>query len=367
MRKFDFKKKKEIEAKKEATSTSCEPYQFTLFVGNLPQECKKQHLLEYLKEETDITNVVLKSNTIRLNGHSKILKYAFVTFSVSKCPTTINEKYSSELFLNGEPLKFEQVTPAEKSAPGSQTGTLPRATNDRTQLNGTTITEIANSTATTTDAEGNTSAQTNEISDSNFSTTTTISGEQPLEEAVVEILETTKNKKKRSEKQTRIKQYQQQIVVPVAPKNAIKDVPNPLGEKIPELFEDSENNMPQDDTGLSETFPRSQNTLFVSNLPFAIRKDELSSFFSVEESCIHLPMRRLQDLQTGRIILSETKNRGFTFVTYNKFGENESIDTKAKLLSGLSLGNRKLRAQVATEKKKNTTGIATSIISMTNI
>ena len=54
-------------------------------------------------------------------------------------------------------------------------------------------------------------------------------------------------------------------------------------------------------------------------------------------------------------------------MTYNKFGENESIDTKAKLLSGLSLGNRKLRAQVATEKKKNTTGIATSIISMTNI
>lgn len=374
--------------KKEITEkavSGCQPYELTFFVGNLPQECKKQNLVQYLQTETNITNIVMNSNAIRLNNHCKILKYAFVTFSEYKSIEELNNKYSSQPFLKQSPLKFEQFSPAENS-----TSEVPRVSSKKTKKNRhyrkkNPAKENRNSIDPNTESRNEVKIEANENDNLNYSTATTIIGEEILLPGDVKssTLEDPTTKGSKGQNRNTLTKKMFSRTVPQNDKNTKSKTEKtfqlfqendkradsiPSSKENASHLEENEENIPSDNNRRLHNIAKSKDTLFVSNLPFVISTEELSNFFSVEESCIHLPMRKLQDLQTGRIVLSENKNRGFSFVTFNKFEENETIDTKVNLLSGKVLHDRKLHVDVATEKKRQSTaGIATAIISMSKV
>ncbi|KAG0663038.1 hypothetical protein C6P45_000914 [Maudiozyma exigua] len=96
---------------------------------------------------------------------------------------------------------------------------------------------------------------------------------------------------------------------------------------------------------------KTDNTIFVRNIPYNVSRKELAEFLKVKENNISLPMSRLQDLTTGKIFNSKTTNKGYLFIRYENCDPNEPIERKVEQLQGQILGNRKLMTEIARVKK----------------
>lgn len=219
----------------------------TVYIGNLPSKTHRNDLKLFLKDEPNVSSILLRSKKIYIEGRQQILKFAFVSFSERIYIEKLNIKYQKINFLNDKPLSFENIHVAKRT------------------------------------------------------------------------------KTRRS-------------------KATIKP-----DKKIP----------------LSNV-EKSNNTIFIRNVPYSISKEQLANFLNLDVELISMPMRKVKDLETGKIIRSQERNRGYAFATYNKLHASEKIDDKVLELNGKKLNNRKLFVAVSIARDKENESINTTIISMAN-
>ncbi|GAV55686.1 hypothetical protein ZYGR_0AY00780 [Zygosaccharomyces rouxii] len=76
-----------------------------------------------------------------------------------------------------------------------------------------------------------------------------------------------------------------------------------------------------------EEMERSNDTLYVNNIPYSATKEQLAEFFGTKPELIVLPMRRMRNTKTNKVFYSKKMNRGIAFVTF----ENLQVDIKNKV------------------------------------
>lgn len=76
-----------------------------------------------------------------------------------------------------------------------------------------------------------------------------------------------------------------------------------------------------------EEMERSNDTLYVNNIPYSATKEQLAEFFGTKPELIVLPMRRMRNTKTNKVFYSKKMNRGIAFVTF----ENLEVDIKNKV------------------------------------
>lgn len=76
-----------------------------------------------------------------------------------------------------------------------------------------------------------------------------------------------------------------------------------------------------------EEMERSNDTLYVNNIPYSATKEQLAEFFGTKPELIVLPMRRMRNTKTNKVFYSKKMNRGIAFVTF----ENLQVDIKKKV------------------------------------
>lgn len=76
-----------------------------------------------------------------------------------------------------------------------------------------------------------------------------------------------------------------------------------------------------------EEMERSNDTLYVNNIPYSATKEQLAEFFGTKPELIVLPMRRMRNTKTNKVFYSKKMNRGIAFVTF----ENLEADIKNKV------------------------------------
>lgn len=100
-----------------------------------------------------------------------------------------------------------------------------------------------------------------------------------------------------------------------------------------------------------EEMERSNDTLYVNNIPYSATREELAEFFGTKPELIVLPMRRMRNTKTDKLFYSKKMNRGIAFVTF----ENLQGDIKNKVdeFQSKTLQDRPIVVDVAALRQPN--------------
>lgn len=100
-----------------------------------------------------------------------------------------------------------------------------------------------------------------------------------------------------------------------------------------------------------EEMERSNDTLYVNNIPYSATKEQLAEFFGTTPELIVLPMRRMRNTKTNKVFYSKKMNRGIAFVTF----ENLQVDIKKKVeeFQAKTLQDRPIVVDVAALRQQN--------------
>ncbi|OEJ85596.1 Single-stranded nucleic acid-binding protein [Hanseniaspora osmophila] len=108
-----------------------------------------------------------------------------------------------------------------------------------------------------------------------------------------------------------------------------------------------------------ESRAKSQDTLFVRNIPFRTTREELAEFFDTDVENIVMPLRKMKDLRTNKIVYNKYANRGMAFVKFPSLssdappveeGKKSSIEEKIGNFNGVHFKDRPLIVDIAMEK-----------------
>ncbi|CAB4255584.1 similar to Saccharomyces cerevisiae YHL034C SBP1 Putative RNA binding protein [Maudiozyma barnettii] len=295
-----------------------EPGKSSIYIGNIPIECTKKDLQSYFKDEKEVLNILLRTTKIKVAGQIKVIKFAFVSFNVDININELNTRYYNNQLFGNKSLFFEKVGTKESNLEDIENIDEKRIkTSDVAKLEPTGPHISTNVKKDTKKEEEN--------YPKSFPKNTQIKvndEKKPVEKEFVKSKHTSKDL---ASSNTDTKQHTLQI-------------------------------------------KKSEKTIFIKNIPYDITKKELAEFLKVKGRDVSLPKGRLQDLTTGRIFISHNTNRGYSFVTYENLGPEETIQQKVEGLQGMILKNRKLMVDFAIDKEEhNDSSVPTTIISVTKM
>ncbi|QLL30365.1 hypothetical protein HG536_0A01820 [Torulaspora globosa] len=104
---------------------------------------------------------------------------------------------------------------------------------------------------------------------------------------------------------------------------------------------------PRKDKTPLEEMERSNDTLYVNNIPYSATKEELAEFFGTKPELVVLPMRRMKDTKTQRVFFSKKMNRGIAFITFENLTGTQDINKMVEEFQGKTLQERPIVVDVA--------------------
>lgn len=274
-----------------------------IYVSNIPLEWTRDDMIEYLAFENRAQLVAVRSLRYRICGVQQLSKIAIITFKdhidVEKFNETINEqKVNSSKPFHSVKCEFSKVYESKQATINSKKSETKKLKKNKSQKNGKTREnkEVINSKSkkkkitNSKDSGSETEGTINESTDPNNSTTAN---------TIDSLDEKGSGKHKNRHKHK-----------------------------------------------------KSDNTIYISNIPYDISRKQLAEFLKVKEEAVSLPMRKLQDLRTGKIFTSKTTNRGYSFINFKNCDPKDPIEQKVEQLQGQILDNRRLIIDIAIVKEK---------------
>lgn len=282
-----------------------------IYTANIPLEWTRKDMIEYLVFDDRIHICAVKSLKYKVYGVQLISKIAIITFKEEIDIAKFNESINNQKFNAKKPsisVKFEFTKVYESKQPTTKSKEAETKNSNKNKLQKN-IKAIEDTEPTTS---------------------------KPQNKTTVELKDSTSEIEGMTTEST-------------PPTNVIGSPDEKSVEKHKHKYKQKKSN----------------NTIYISNIPYDISRKQLAAFLKVEEESVSLPMRKLQDLRTGKIFTSKISNKGYSFIKFEDCDTNEPIEQKVEQLQGQTLDNRRLIIDIAIIKEKYSDYIKpTTIISV---